>query len=502
MITNPFAKCLKPKVVLNKYTGKKVVVKCGKCEACLNAKSANYTQRCQLESKSHFYRYFISLTYNRFSVPLCKIQFNEKTDLYDVIAITPRINKDLKSIGQSSIIAEISADEVDEMIIPKQNIHPSCKGNIPFLYKRDIQLFLKRLRKYIKNEKIRFFLCGEYGTDKLRCHYHLILWFEEEQTAKDLRKNLRKAWPFGRIDCQASRDETASYVASYVNSLSHLPSLYSHIGLRPFMVHSKWLGNKVVEEYYSVQQVNETFTAGPNQVSIPLNGKYRDVILWRSLENIFMPKCKGFSEKSDNECLFAYRTYEKILIWTGETSAYRQAHIIAQSALELVFGTKFPDPIEDVIYYFSKSVRFDYLYKLYHYIDPMNFEYKDWSFYKAEYMRVVQSVYRELYISKLFYQLKQKKQTDSYSLFQYLKIYYSNVESWNYKKQITEYESFLLNHFSTDCYHYFFPDTFVEEDFLNEKFYDVYKNDSIILAENKVKNKKLNDKNDVVKWHR
>ena len=435
-------------------------------------------------------------------MPLCKIQFNEKTDLYDVITINPRIKNDFKRIGQSYTIAEISPDEVDEMIIPKQNIHPSCTGNIPFLYKRDVQLFLKRLRKYIKNEKIRFFLCGEYGTEKLRCHYHLILWFEEEQTAKNLRKNLRKAWPFGRIDCQASRDETASYVASYVNSLSHLPSLYSHIGMRPFMVHSKWLGNKVVEEHYTAQQVNETFTAGPNQVSIPLNGKYRDVILWRSLENIFMPKCKGFSEKSDNERLFSYRTYEKVLDWTGETSAYRQANILAQSILELHFGCELPTPIQDVVEYFSLSVKHDYLYKIYHYIDKRRLDNKDWTFYKREFMRVVQCIYREIYISKLFYQLKQKKRTDSYSLLQYLKTYYSNVESWNYKKQITEYEAFMLNHFSTDCYLYFFPDTFVEEDFLNEKFYEVYKNDSIILAENKVKTKKLNDKNDVVKWHR
>lgn len=39
--------------------------------------------------------------------------------------------------------------------------------------KRDIQLFIKRLRK--DNVKLRYFACGEYGSKGLRPHYHLIL---------------------------------------------------------------------------------------------------------------------------------------------------------------------------------------------------------------------------------------------------------------------------------------------------------------------------------------
>lgn len=43
------------------------------------------------------------------------------------------------------------------------------------LSKRDLQLFLKRLRKHFNNKKIRFFACGEYGDKKGRPHYHIIL---------------------------------------------------------------------------------------------------------------------------------------------------------------------------------------------------------------------------------------------------------------------------------------------------------------------------------------
>lgn len=41
------------------------------------------------------------------------------------------------------------------------------------LSKREIQLFLKRLRK--KNAGIRYFAVGEYGTNGLRPHYHAII---------------------------------------------------------------------------------------------------------------------------------------------------------------------------------------------------------------------------------------------------------------------------------------------------------------------------------------
>lgn len=44
------------------------------------------------------------------------------------------------------------------------------------LVKKDVQLFLKRLRKYYSDIKIKYFAVGEYGTKKFRPHYHLIIY--------------------------------------------------------------------------------------------------------------------------------------------------------------------------------------------------------------------------------------------------------------------------------------------------------------------------------------
>lgn len=44
------------------------------------------------------------------------------------------------------------------------------------LLKRDVQLFLKRLRKLFPSSTIRYIACGEYGRLHGRPHYHLLIW--------------------------------------------------------------------------------------------------------------------------------------------------------------------------------------------------------------------------------------------------------------------------------------------------------------------------------------
>lgn len=57
------------------------------------------------------------------------------------------------------------------------------------LLKRDLQLFLKRLRKKF-GEGIRFFACGEYGDETLRPHYHMILFNFSPRDFKPGREKL------------------------------------------------------------------------------------------------------------------------------------------------------------------------------------------------------------------------------------------------------------------------------------------------------------------------
>lgn len=92
------------------------------------------------------------------------------------------------------------------------------------LDKREFPLFMKKLRKY-SGEKIRYFHGSEYGEEKMRPHYHALLFgidFDDKElyairNGKKLytSKELGKIWNKGFVSVGAVEMESASYVARY-----------------------------------------------------------------------------------------------------------------------------------------------------------------------------------------------------------------------------------------------------------------------------------------------
>jgi len=93
---------------------------------------------------------------------------------------------------------------------------------------RDMQLFMKRLRQAIRPTKIRFFLCGEYGEQLARPHYHVCIfgWFPPDARSADhysSRKDnptwtsaiVAKAWPHGFHLIGQLQSESMAYTARY-----------------------------------------------------------------------------------------------------------------------------------------------------------------------------------------------------------------------------------------------------------------------------------------------
>lgn len=89
---------------------------------------------------------------------------------------------------------------------------------------RDLQLFMKRLRK--KVGKVRFFGCGEYGDHSDRPHYHVILFGYDPPDRKVWRRTpsghlvyrsetLETIWPYGHVEIGNVTIESAGYVARY-----------------------------------------------------------------------------------------------------------------------------------------------------------------------------------------------------------------------------------------------------------------------------------------------
>lgn len=95
------------------------------------------------------------------------------------------------------------------------------------LKKKHFQDFMKRLREYYSPKKIRFYHCGEYGSEFGRPHYHAILFGHDFSDKKYWRKTkrkeicyrsstLEKLWTFGNSEIGSVTFESCAYIARYV----------------------------------------------------------------------------------------------------------------------------------------------------------------------------------------------------------------------------------------------------------------------------------------------
>ncbi|QXN75062.1 replication initiator protein [Microvirus mar18] len=97
------------------------------------------------------------------------------------------------------------------------------------LCRRDIQLFIKRLRKSLYPQKIRYFYAGEYGSLRGRPHYHCIVFnyfpkdalpfYEKNGNQFYKSEALAKLWDKGFVDVGQVDYRTAFYCAKYLQKV-------------------------------------------------------------------------------------------------------------------------------------------------------------------------------------------------------------------------------------------------------------------------------------------
>lgn len=166
-------------------------IPCGKCQECKLRYAKTWSDRCMLESKFHDSSYFITLTYSDEHLPY--------------------VEKDgLKS---------------------------------PTLKKSDFQNFMKRLRDRL-DYPVRFYMCGEYGTNTRRPHYHAIIFglklddlvFYKKSPAGDIlymSPFLEDIWSLGYVVVGDVTPNSCGYVARYVSKKvgTDLNEVYAKTGI-------------------------------------------------------------------------------------------------------------------------------------------------------------------------------------------------------------------------------------------------------------------------------
>lgn len=143
-------------------------IPCGQCIGCRLERSRQWAMRCIHEASLYEENCFITLTYSEEHLP------------------------DLRSLDYTQF-----------------------------------QLFMKRVRKRYSPKRIRFFMCGEYGDEGSRPHYHACLFnhnFEDRKYFKTTKTGsklytseiLEGLWPFGMSSIGDVTFESAAYVARYI----------------------------------------------------------------------------------------------------------------------------------------------------------------------------------------------------------------------------------------------------------------------------------------------
>lgn len=96
------------------------------------------------------------------------------------------------------------------------------------LVPEDLQLWFKRFRKAIAPTRIRYYACGEYGTENERPHFHAIVFgvpscaFGRSRYTKTRLSccfncdQVRDTWGYGRVHLDLVNERTSAYVAGYV----------------------------------------------------------------------------------------------------------------------------------------------------------------------------------------------------------------------------------------------------------------------------------------------
>lgn len=176
----------------------RIVVQCGKCPACLSNRRKNWAFRLEQEFKSCSSAYFVTLTYddNQHIWGWCDSE--ERFTINDAIGMD-----DFTSMRQQ-------------------------------LSKRDIQLFVKRLRKslddmrsrykkiakvsQIKSEvpRIKYFISGEYGTETFRPHYHAIIFNLPFMYLDKIHEFISSSWQKGYVNVGTVSAGSIMYCTKYL----------------------------------------------------------------------------------------------------------------------------------------------------------------------------------------------------------------------------------------------------------------------------------------------
>lgn len=419
--------CLNPQYITNPYNHKKMVVSCGKCEACLNRHASFWVKKLRAEQRSWRFCMFVTLTYEDKYLPVLHID--------DVDDVAFDLNNDTRIPISQLITKDSKSNKYMFSRLRSRLGLPYCNTDL-------IQKFHKRLNKYIhdnytkKYQNFRYFLATEISPTTHRPHHHGLYFFNSREVARDFKEILFATWQYSNnfergVQAEQVTGNAASYVAQYINCFANLPAVYKDTKLRPRFYFSKSpsLGSLLPLD----EEVCELFTrCSPTRIEYDAKRNiYVRVRIPFSLENRLYPRIAGF-DKTDYSCrvrLFGicsretdFKGFIKTLLKFRDDFNYQSEHF------------SFASDTDKICYSYLNWLTDGFRFSKHNYLDPSSFK------------RTINRVLRFFYIVR---RVNVQCSKFGVSLPYYLTLidrYYSNLDYYHLKNMYDAQVSYSLAH--------------------------------------------------------
>jgi len=161
---------------------------------------------------------------------------------------------------------------------------PLTKNGFMTLNKRDIQTYMKRLRK-LSDRKLKYYVCGEYGSKRDRPHYHMVIFNADAEKVERAWSEYRAGCgyvPFGTIYIGEVNEASIGYTLKYMQKPGKIPKHKNDDRVKEFSLMSKRLGDNYIsesmEKWHKNDLLNRMFVPIKDGKKISMPRYYKDKI--------------------------------------------------------------------------------------------------------------------------------------------------------------------------------------------------------------------------------
>lgn len=197
---------------------------CGKCLYCIERKKTEWCFRMEIESRYAVTKYFVTLTYHT-----DHLVFNR--------------------YGKKILVRKHLTDYMKRL----RYYHSKGEDNL--------DAYVHGLSKH---DKLKMFACGEYGSEKGRPHFHLMIFNAS-------RKDIERAWTFGNVHCiKAQGNGASAYIMKYMDK--HLGKKQDCHKPKEFTTQSEGIGIQYVEKMgaWHKRNLDVCYVSSPSGAMLPM----------------------------------------------------------------------------------------------------------------------------------------------------------------------------------------------------------------------------------------